>query len=131
MYESFHILIDDPSPSPALGFDDYAASLAEIARLSRPQFAVGIFGAWGSGKTTLMRAIESDLKSHDEVVNVWFNAWRYEREEHLIVPLLDTIREELLSWGAQLECRIRLGLLLVAWPRLSGRRHARSLPDLR
>jgi hypothetical protein len=101
VYEPFHILIDDPTPSPALGFDDYAASLAEIATLSRPQFAVGVFGAWGSGKTTLMRAIEHDLCSRPEVVPVWFNAWRYEKEEHLIVPLLDTIREELLSWGAR------------------------------
>jgi hypothetical protein len=24
-----------------------------------------------------------------------FNAWRYEKEEHLIVPLLDTLREAL------------------------------------
>jgi hypothetical protein len=29
------------------------------------------------------------------VIPVWFNAWRYEREDHLIVPLLDTLREEL------------------------------------
>ena len=99
MYESFRILIDDPAPKPDLGFDDYAASLAEIVRLSRPQFAVGIFGAWGSGKTTLMNAIRHDLEDQPDVVAVWFNAWRYEKEEHLIVPLLDTIREELLDWG--------------------------------
>jgi KAP family P-loop domain len=99
VYESFRILIDDPAPKPDLGFDDYAASLAEIVRLSRPQFAVGIFGAWGSGKTTLMTAIHHELKDQPDVVAVWFNAWRYEKEEHLIVPLLDTIREELLGWG--------------------------------
>jgi KAP family P-loop domain len=99
MYESFRILIDDPAPKPDLGFDDYAASLAEIVRLSRPQFAVGIFGAWGSGKTTLMNAIHHELEGQADVVAVWFNAWRYEKEEHLIVPLLDTIREALLSWG--------------------------------
>jgi hypothetical protein len=28
---------------------------------------------------------------------VQFNAWRYEREPHLIVPLLDTIRAGLVS----------------------------------
>jgi KAP family P-loop domain len=99
VYESFHILIDDPAPKPDLGFDDYAAALAEIVRLSRPQFAVGIFGAWGSGKTTLMNAIRHELEDQSDVVAVWFNAWRYEKEEHLIVPLLDTIREALLSWG--------------------------------
>lgn len=99
MYETFHILIDDPAPELALGFDDYAAALTEIVTLSRPQFAVGIFGAWGSGKTTLMRAMSRQLQATPGVVPIWFNAWRYEREEHLIVPLLDTIREQVLEWA--------------------------------
>ena len=46
-----------------------------------------------------MNAIRHDLEDQPDVVAVWFNAWRYEKEEHLIVPLLDTIREELLDWG--------------------------------
>jgi hypothetical protein len=99
MYEDFRILIDDPASKLSLGFDDYAGALAEIARLSRPQFAIGIFGAWGSGKTTLMRAMESTLAADPSIVPVWFNAWRYEKEEHLIVPLLDTIRDQVLEWG--------------------------------
>ena len=62
---------------------------------SRAEFAVGIFGTWGSGKTTLMRAIEEQLKGRDDIVAVWFSAWRYEKEPHLIVPLLDVLREAL------------------------------------
>jgi hypothetical protein len=31
----------------------------------------------------------------DKVISVDFSAWRYEKEEHLIIPLLDTIREAL------------------------------------
>src|SRR5205814_1871326 len=64
-----------------------------------PQFAIGIFGDWGSGKTTLMRAIERELQKHRDVVCVWFNAWRYEREPDLIVPMLDTLREQLADWA--------------------------------
>ena len=66
---------------------------------SDPQFAIGIFGGWGSGKTTLMQAIERELDP-TRIVAVRFSAWRYEKEEHLIVPLLDTVREALLDWGA-------------------------------
>lgn len=99
MYESFHILIDDPASTLSLGFDDYAAALAEIACVSRPQFAIGIFGPWGSGKTTLMQAMYTDAAKADNVVPIWFNAWRYEKEEHLIVPLLDTLREQILDWA--------------------------------
>ena len=38
-----------------------------------------------------MRLIESNLKGREDVITVWFNAWRYEQEEHPIVPLVGTI----------------------------------------
>jgi hypothetical protein len=46
-----------------------------------------------------MRAIERELEGDEAIVTLWFNAWRYEREEHLIVPLLDTLREALKEWA--------------------------------
>jgi energy-coupling factor transporter ATP-binding protein EcfA2 len=94
-YGSFKVLPDDPSTSPSLGFEDYAAALADVVLTSTPRFAIGIFGSWGSGKTTLMRAIRERLRKREDVVTVWFNAWRYEREPHLVVPLLDVLRESL------------------------------------
>ncbi len=94
-YRDFKVLLDDPAEIPGLGFDAYASALAEVILRSKAEFAVGIFGSWGSGKTTLMRAIERALARHDSVVAVWFTAWRYERDPHLIVPLLDVLREAL------------------------------------
>lgn len=98
-FTSFTVLLDEPTDRPALGFDHYARSFTQVIQNSTPRFAVGIFGEWGSGKTTLMQTVEKQLESNDRVVTVWFNAWRYEKEEHLIVPLLDTLREGLLSWA--------------------------------
>jgi predicted KAP-like P-loop ATPase len=95
----YKLLLDIPSEKPALGFEEKAAALAEIVAVSDPQFAIGVFGGWGSGKTTLMQAIEREL-DQEHVLAVRFTAWRYEREEHLIVPLLDTIREAVVSWAA-------------------------------
>jgi hypothetical protein len=94
-YATFRILDDEHASRPLLGFDEYADAFAELIQHSRPQFAIGIFGSWGSGKTTLMRAIEGKLTGKPDIIPVWFNAWRYEREEHLVVPMLDTLREEL------------------------------------
>jgi len=63
---------------------------------------VGIYGPWGCGKTTWLRRIEGKvrerpLRSVNEeggpgriTVPVFFNAWQFEREPHLIVPLLKT-----------------------------------------
>jgi len=95
LYTEFKILLDTPAEDPGLGFAGYASALAEIVAHSRAEFAVGIFGSWGSGKTTLMRAIEKRLAEDPSVVTVWFTAWRYEKEPHLIVPLIDVLREAL------------------------------------
>jgi hypothetical protein len=71
---------------------------------SCPEFTIGIHGEWGTGKTTLMRKIAFFLEEENRksgimtAVPVWFNAWRYEREEHhAIIPLLDTIRNQISS----------------------------------
>lgn len=94
-FSDFRVLIDDPSASPELGFQEYATALSDIIRSSTPEFAIGIFGSWGTGKTTLMRQIERLLTDDASVVTAWFTAWRYEKEPHLIVPLIDVLREAL------------------------------------
>ena len=84
----------------SLGFDDLSKAISQIILHSDPRFAVGLFGGWGSGKTTLMHAIQQQLPAQ-ETASVWFSAWRYEKEEHLIVPLLDVIREAVIDWGTR------------------------------
>ncbi len=98
-YAAFTMLLDEPTVQPGLGFDRYAAVLAETIVHSRAEFAIGIFGTWGSGKTTLMRAIERNLTGRDNVVPVWFAAWRYEKDPNLLLPLLDVMSEALAEEG--------------------------------
>jgi hypothetical protein len=78
-----------------LGFHDYARALADAAMSTKGPFTIGVFGDWGTGKTSLMRLMRKELNSRESVVTVWFNAWRYEREEHPLVPLVGTIVREL------------------------------------
>ncbi|NVB40592.1 hypothetical protein G6O69_22320 [Pseudenhygromyxa sp. WMMC2535] len=54
---------------------------------------VGIYGPWGSGKTRWLKEVGElvgEKKPGPRVltVPVMFNAWQFEREEHLIIPLL-------------------------------------------
>ncbi|MFQ5330377.1 MAG: P-loop NTPase fold protein [Thermodesulfobacteriota bacterium] len=61
-------------------------------------FCIGIFGKWGSGKTSFMHLLEKRLsedKTEPHTIPVWFNPWRYEKEEHLIIPFLKTIEHEI------------------------------------
>jgi hypothetical protein len=96
-YASFRVLLDTPAGEPdlGLGFGDYAVALTDLIVSSRAEFAIGIFGGWGSGKTTLMRAIMRRLDASENVVPVWFAAWRYEKDPNLLLPLLDVLREAL------------------------------------
>jgi hypothetical protein len=46
--------------------------------------------------TILMRMIQNNLLKNDDLLLMWFNAWKYEREESLsIIPLIRTIEIEL------------------------------------
>lgn len=78
-----------------LGFTDYARTLAGTALGTEGPFTIGIFGDWGTGKTSLMRMIQREFADDEEVLTVWFEAWRYGREDHPIIPLVATIIREI------------------------------------
>jgi len=77
--------------SDGLGFATYSDVLAVAAVESEGPITIGVFGEWGTGKTSLMHMMENRLKSRKKVVTVWFNAWRYESDEHPVVSLVATI----------------------------------------
>ena len=92
------ILIDDVEEIPTHDFNSLSVTISNIIRTSTPHFTIGIYGEWGTGKTTLMKSIERNLVSKDVLANqqkilpIWFNAWKYEREENLAtVSLLKTV----------------------------------------
>ena len=97
-YSSVDITGDFYTTVDGFGYDDYANTILGMitdARFPSP-FTFGIFGEWGSGKTSLMHMIEALLgKYPDKLVPVWFNPWRYEKEKHLIIPFLKTIKYSL------------------------------------
>jgi len=46
-----------------------------------------------------MHYIRSPVAERNNIVLVWFNAWRYERKDHLIVPMLDVLRDAIKRWA--------------------------------
>ena len=62
---------------------------------SEPKFSIGVFGNWGTGKTTLLRNLEKNL-SEKGCNCLFFNAWKYEQEPaHISVPLILSILLEI------------------------------------
>lgn len=96
---------DRETVDDCLGFSSYVESLADVCL--EPEIApltVGIFGSWGSGKTSLMQMLRVHLDarttneggtSKPACVTLWFNAWRYEGREEIQSALIHAILREL------------------------------------
>jgi pantothenate kinase-related protein Tda10 len=69
----FELLSDSPQTIDRLGFKPMADILVEVIRQTQPPFTIGVFGEWGSGKTTLMTLVQRELQ-RSGAKTVWFNA---------------------------------------------------------
>jgi predicted KAP-like P-loop ATPase len=82
-----------------LEFDRYLCPL--LSKLTDPNaqtpFTIGIFGQWGSGKSSLLTLLDKKLESdyNDKFLKVHFNPWVYRNEKNILVPLLHTLQDTL------------------------------------
>ncbi|MBM4430204.1 MAG: hypothetical protein FJ026_07655 [Chloroflexi bacterium] len=103
-------------------FEAYADTLARLiaAKTTHTPLTVGVFGEWGTGKTTLMQALRGRLdetkalgsreasisflnrKEHGDYRRcrtVWFNAWKYGHEKEILVALVEAILHQMRDDG--------------------------------
>jgi len=83
---------DAPAEEDLLGRKSYAKALAFLIENTTPPFTIGLFGGWGTGKTTLLRFVEQELNDSCQVVR--FNAWEYQDEEAMPVSLLHALVDQ-------------------------------------
>jgi uncharacterized protein YjbI with pentapeptide repeats len=85
------ILTDEVAIDPILDFNLYRNAIVNIVKNSLPRFTIGIFGEWGSGKTTLVNSVDKVLQTDGNLIRVRFEAWRYKQEQFPLVSLLKSI----------------------------------------
>jgi len=78
--------------------------------------SVGVFGDWGSGKTSLLKMTEARLEANDNIVVIWFNGWLFEGLEDAKTALMGTILEKLAEKKSIGEKG--LGLFCSLWKRV-------------
>ena len=85
------ILTDEIAIDPILDFNLYRNAIVSIIKNSLPKFTIGIFGEWGTGKTTLINSVDTALQTDGNLIRVRLESWRYAQEQLPLVSLLKNI----------------------------------------
>ncbi|MGE6717535.1 P-loop NTPase fold protein [Peribacillus frigoritolerans] len=75
---------DSPTLQDSLGFEPYIEGVANFIKdpATKAPLTISIEGEWGSGKSSFMKQLQERLKKSDPTsYSVWFDSWRYDKEE--------------------------------------------------
>jgi len=94
--------IYSPTQNDEFEFTPYVKALEAKIRstaLTDLPITIGIYGAWGSGKTSFMLQLRESLQSSSgefrPLPTIWFDAWKYDRIEDVRSALIFKILREL------------------------------------
>jgi hypothetical protein len=121
---------DTATGEDSLGFQPYVEAITEFltAEGTLAPITLSIEGQWGCGKSSFMQQLRKRIEEENgsdkekkkyfekrkKYFTVWFNCWRYEKEDELwaafALNLMEQLSEQLSWWGLQ-RARIKLVLL--------------------
>ena len=88
---------------PVFGFDAYARTLAGLiaGKDNATPLVIGVYGPWGSGKTSLMQTVRAYLSDGAfsrsaelrPCKTVWFQAWKYADQDEILAALIRVVLE--------------------------------------
>jgi predicted KAP-like P-loop ATPase len=89
---------DNETSIDLLGFDYLSRALIDVLSERRLlPVTVGVFGDWGSGKSSLMRIARDELGANKRTATIEFSAWQFEGYEDVKAALMQVILQRLQS----------------------------------
>lgn len=94
-----HILSSDQPVSDKsadrLGFASAVEALSAFIRNAHtePRITLAVTGEWGSGKSSIMRMLQTDLQQAG-FRTAWFNAWHHQQEGRQLAALFNVVRQQ-------------------------------------
>lgn len=79
--------LNDENSSDLLGTKPYSETLFEVIKNSNGKQNIGLFGGWGSGKSTIIKTLESLIKTYNtsnsknQIAYFKFDAWKYSNDD--------------------------------------------------
>jgi predicted KAP-like P-loop ATPase len=89
---------DNETTTDLLNVSDLVQVVVETIRNERLlPLTIGVYGGWGSGKSSLVGMVRDELVKEEGVVCVTFNGWLFESYEDAKSALMSTILDEIRS----------------------------------
>lgn len=89
---------DNETDKDLLGFSVHAELLKDIViDKNMLPISIGLFGDWGSGKSSIMKMLENKLKSEKNVVTITFNGWVFEGYDDAKSALIESILKSIVK----------------------------------
>jgi len=88
---------DNETDKDLLGFKVHANLIKGVIANERIlPVSVGIFGDWGSGKSSIMKMLEQELNSEgqEDTACIYFNGWAFEGYIHMYLSNLWNVSTE-------------------------------------
>jgi predicted KAP-like P-loop ATPase len=76
---------------------DFSKRIAEriINAENNDSIVIGVYGAWGEGKTSVINFIENELVKNNSIITIKFNPWRFTDESTLLITFFNCLAREI------------------------------------
>lgn len=103
---------DKETTEDLLGYTVHASLLKSVVTNDKNlPITVGLYGDWGSGKTSILKILEEELKNDNDTVVVYFDGWSFESFDDAKMALIQGIVDAL-----EKDIRYMMG---TTWPTFS------------
>ena len=107
-----------------LGFDVHANLIKELIKDKKMlPITIGLFGDWGSGKSSILEVLKRDIEKEPKTACLYFNGWVFEGYDDAKAALLETILKEFedeKKFGVEIKDDIIKLFKSVNWMRVLG-----------
>lgn len=117
---------DNISAVDLIGFARFADTIGDLVVMEELlPVTVGLFGDWGSGKSSVLSMIGRALETHERVLTVRFDSWTFEGFDDAKAALMSSIVDGVSTYGSDeksegIANRVRALCRRINWVRVAG-----------